>query len=314
MNETRELEILKEPNAHEMKKTIIIAVLLLSNFIFSQEYILLDSLKTEFKINKYTLETKDLYNIDKEIEVFNVFISKNDILLISVLPDLDQKVTTGFDLQSSNWMVIDSASFKNKIFSNNKIRNLVFNWKAENKPENKTLSYKLIKKIDGNYYVTKLCLTEFFTVSDLKLPFITSFGTINIAEKKVTIKEMRKSFKKQLPNEGFIMDVRENNNIRNIDNLFVFRNYLSKELKISGLKAYQFWTFEGWWGHDGYNEYRGIDRFVYVPEKGIVGGSYDFYFRVKPKISSNKYFTVSNEILWHNIINEKVMVAQELSN
>ena len=162
LKNAEELEILKEPNAHKMNKTIIIAVLLLSNFIFSQEYILLDSLKTEFKINKYTLETKDLYNIDKEIEVFNVFISKNDILLISVLPDLDQKVTTGFDLQSSNWMVIDSASFKNKIFSNNKIRNLVFNWKAENKPENKTLSYKLIKKIDGNYLCYKTLFNGVF--------------------------------------------------------------------------------------------------------------------------------------------------------
>lgn len=50
--------------------------------MFSQEYFFLDSLKTQFKINKYTLETKDLYNINKNIDVFNVFISKNNILLL----------------------------------------------------------------------------------------------------------------------------------------------------------------------------------------------------------------------------------------
>ena len=294
-----------------MKKALIV-ILLIPNFIFSQEYFFLDSLKTEFTINEYTLETKDLYDIHKNIEVFNVFIGKNDLLLLSVLPDLDEKILPGFDEKGSNWIAIDSINLKNKIISNNKIRNLIFNWKTENKPENKTLNYKFLKKINGQYYVAKVCLTEFFSISKLKPPLITSFGTINTDQEKVTIKEMQKSFKEQLPNEDFIMDVRNNNHLRNIDNPFVFRNYLSKEFNVNGFKAYQFWTFDGWWEHDGYNEYRGIDRFVYVPEKGIVGGSYDFYFRLKPKNSSNNYFTVSNEKLWNNIINEKVIIAKEL--
>ncbi len=280
--------------------------------MFSQEYFFLDSLKTEFKVNKYTLETKDLYNINKNIDVFNVFISKNNILLLSVLPDLDEKILPGLDERGNNWKVIDSADFKNQIISNSKLRTLIFDWKTENKPENKTLKYKIIKRLNGQYYVSKFCLTEFFSISKLKSPLITSYGTINTEEKKVTIREMQRSLKEQLPNEDFIMDIRNNSPIRYIDNTFVFRNYLSKELNVNGFKAFQFWTFDGWWGHDGYNEYRGIDRFVYIPEKGIVGGSYDFYFRWRPKISSTNYFTVSTEKLWNNIINEKVMIAQEL--
>ncbi|QQQ30075.1 hypothetical protein [Chryseobacterium indoltheticum] len=108
------------------------------------------------------------------------------------------------------------------------------------------------------------------------------------------------------------MDVRTGNYFRRLDNSYSFRNYLSKEFFIKKNKAYQFWTFDGWWAIDGYNEHRGIDRFLYIPDKGIVGGSYDFYFRLKPKISSNDYFTVSDYALWDNIINEKIMIAKEL--
>lgn len=170
-----------------------------------------------------------------------------------------------------------------------------------------------MKKENENYYVSKMCLTEFFSISDIKFPLVSSYGTINIAEQKVTIQEMAKSFKQQFPEKNFIMDVRNGILNRQLDALYSFRNYLSKEYTIKGNKAYQFWTFDGWWTHDGYDEHRGIDRFLYIPDKGIVGGSYDFYFMFKPKISSNDYFTVSTSKLWNNIINEKIMVAKELN-
>ncbi|SFH96798.1 hypothetical protein [Halpernia frigidisoli] len=293
-----------------MKKAYLLFILI-SNLYFSQEYFFLDSLKSEFKINKYNLETKDIYKINKNIEVYNVFTSKNEILLLSVLPDLDEKILSGFDEKGYNWMPVDSAVFRNKIISNNKLRSLIFGWKSDNKPENKTLKYKLIKKANGKYYVSKLCLTEFFVVSNLKLPIITSYGTINTAENKTTIEEFEKSFKKQMLGEEFIMDVRTNNFHRNIDNPYIFKIYLSKKFKIKDQTAFQFWTFDGWWEHDGYNEYRGIDRFLYIPEKGIVGGSYDFYFRLKPKNSSIDYYAISNDKLWENIIDEKIMLATE---
>lgn len=38
-----------------------------------------------------------------------------------------------------------------------------------------------------------------------------------------------------------------------------------------------------WWAIDGYNVNRGIDRLIYIPNLGIVGGSYDFYFELKPR-------------------------------
>jgi len=189
---------------------------------------------------------------------------------------------------------------------------MVSDWKLNNIPENKTLQYKLIKKENGNYYVSKMCLTEFFSIANLKFPIISTYGTINTEEPKVTIRQMEISFKKQVPNQHFLMDIRENDFTRKVDIPYSYRNYLSKEISVKGNKVFQFWTFDGWWAHDGYNEHRGIDRFLYIPEKGIVGGSYDFYFRLKPKVSSNEYYTAPPSLLWNNIINEKIMIAKEI--
>lgn len=293
-------------------KTILSIILCIPGFIYSQEYFLLDSLKKDFKVNEYVLNTRDIYDINKDINIYNVFISENKILLLSVLPDLDEKILPRMNEKGQNWEAIGYEKIKNNFFSKNKIQNMLQEWQLNNSPENKTLKYKLVKKEGETYYVSKVCLTEFFNITDLKFPLISSYGTINISEPKISIKQMQEVFKKQIPNEKFIMDVRNNNFLRKTDVPYSFRNYLSKEYNVKGNKAYQFWTFDGWWIQDGYNEHRGIDRFLYIQGKGIVGGSYDFYFRFHPKIVSENYFTVSSNALWSNIINEKLMVAKEL--
>lgn len=292
-------------------KKLLLFLLLIPTYMFSQEYILLDSLKKGFKLNEYTLDTGEIYNISKDINVYNVFVSETNILLLSVLPDLDEKILPKMHKKGSNWMMIDYDKIKGKVFSRKDILNMAFDWKTNNVPKKKTLQYKLVKKENGSYYVSKMCLTEFFSIADFKFPMISTYGTINISEQKVTIKQMEESFKRQIPDEDFIMDVRETDYKKNVDISYSVKNYLSKELSIKDNKAYQFWTFDGWWGDDGYNEYRGVDRFIYIPDKGIVGGSYDFYFRLKPKISSNGYYTATTELLWNNIINEKIMIAKE---
>lgn len=293
-------------------KVILTITLLISNLFLAQEYFSLDDLKTNFKINEYTLDTKDLYNIQKDINVFNIFISKENILLLSVLPDLDENILPRTDERGNNWMIINYDKIKDKVFSKEKMLSMLSDWKMNNTSEKKTFQYKLIKKENGSYYVSKKCLTEFFSIANLESPLVSTYGTINISEKKVTIQQMEKSFKKQIPSQKFIMDPRDADLSKNIDIPYSFRNYLSKELLIKGEKAYQFWTFDGWWMQDGYDEHRGIDRFLYIPDKGIVGGSYDFYFKLKPKNSSNEYYTATNGLLWNNIINEKIMIAKEL--
>lgn len=289
-------------------KKILFILLCIPCFVFSQKYFLLEELKTDFKVETYTLDTSELYGVRKNLNIYNVYLSPNHILLLSVLPDLDESILPRTDERGQNWTVLDFEKLsKEDIISKSKVKEIVSDWLVSNTPEKKRLDFKLIKKVNNRYYVSKLCLTEFFNITSLKGPLVSSYGTLNISEQKVTVKEVEKSFKEQFPGRKFIMDVRDLDRLRNLSDPFSFRNYLSKEYKIKGNTAYQFWTFDGWWNIDGYNEHRGIDRLVYIPGKGIVGGSYDFYFRL-----SHNRFRLSDYRLWENIINEKVMTAEEL--
>ncbi|KAF5276572.1 hypothetical protein FQR65_LT16279 [Abscondita terminalis] len=195
----------------------------------------------------------------------------------------------------TDWEKVDYDKIKDKVKEVWNIESdMTSEWGWDITPENKTFEYQVVKKIDGNYYAAKNCLTE--------SPLIAPYGTINISEPKVSIKQMKEVFKNRFPDFPFPLDIDSIEEYLDIS--FSLHNYFSKEYIIKGKKAFQFWTLDGWTGYqDGLNEYRGIDRFVYIPEKGIVGGSYDFYFRK---------FNVLNTLLWDNIINEKVMIAEEL--
>ncbi|MCS3556176.1 hypothetical protein EDF66_10399 [Sphingobacterium sp. JUb20] len=56
------------------------------------------------------------------------------------------------------------------------------------------------------------------------------------------------------------------------------RMYLSDIITIGKEIAYKFGTYASWNIVDGWNYPSGIDRLVYISGKGIVGGSFDFYF------------------------------------
>ncbi|KUY17770.1 hypothetical protein BAZ12_18080 [Elizabethkingia miricola] len=290
----------------------------------AQKYILLDGLQVKPK--EYTLKTKDLYGIDKKISIYNIFISNNKILLFSVLPQYDAKTyrteatdyekltkvisTTkveNYNDQETDWEKIDYDKIKDKIKEVWNIESDIMSiWGWDITPEKKTFEYQIVKKLGKDYYAAKNCLTEVFNIETPKYPIATPYGTINIIEPKVTIKEMLETFKKQYPKSIFPLDIWEKSQSRGGDGIYTVRNYLSKEYKVKNDNAYQFWTLDSWWSMHGDNHHRGIDRFVYIPEKGIIGGSYDFYFR------NPRGFRIADTVLWQNIINEKVMIAEEL--
>ncbi|MEN5233942.1 hypothetical protein [Sphingobacterium faecium] len=67
--------------------------------------------------------------------------------------------------------------------------------------------------------------------------------------------------------------------------------------------AYQFWTYTNW--HEHRHKFdRGIDRFVYHPSKGIIGGSFDFYFYFH-----RKKLPIGYADFMQNIKEEKIMIA-----
>ncbi|HCD9233220.1 hypothetical protein [Elizabethkingia anophelis] len=278
-----------------------------SNFYFGQNKIpeerysklfQLDELSSKYQIKKYTLTTRNLYEINKSIDLYNVFVNNNGILLITVLPELRE---------GGDWKKVNYNLVKDKIMTESETNNFIDKM-YNNTPEMKTMKYGLLKKVNNEYYISGHCLIEYFSIMAYEYPLITRYGTINIKEKQISINDMLKFYKEKMPKDRFPLDIRPNPYPYQAANPFIQRNYLSEKYKIQNTNAYQFWTLDVWNTIDGYNERRGIDRFVYIPEKGIVGGSYDFYF----EFNAGKGPIVSYDKLWDNIINEKVMIAEEL--
>ncbi|MCL1665667.1 hypothetical protein M2T78_15480 [Elizabethkingia ursingii] len=260
------------------------------------------------RVSKYTLNTKELYGIDKKIEINNVLIKNYKgedwgILLITALPDLKGQ---------NDWVKVKYDSIKDKIVTSPKVKNISFKNSTNSNEEYvmKTLRYGIVKKIGNDYFIPYHCITEYFRIRTYEYPLTTSNVIININEKPVTIKEMSNFYKINFSRDKDPFPLDMSNpvfELVGIDSDLV-RYYHSKNYKIKNEDAYQFWTMNAWLVRDGYNTQRGIDRFVYIPKKGIIGGSYDFYFRFNnggdPVVPFKKF--------WDNIINEKVMIAEEL--
>lgn len=272
-----------------------------SFLLFSQtekKYILLDSLQSKYKVEKYTLNTKSLYKVDTEVEVYNVM--KGDvILLISILPDIQNNKT--------KWEKIDWEEINDKIFSFRKIEKQILELTQPHLPEHYELkskdfnTYFLVKREKKGYYKARFCLLEWFYIVDFK-PYVNISQTknciLNLGQTPIT----RVNFEYVEKKEDFFVPAY----LKNI--------YLSNIEEKDSEKLYRFWTFDGWNVQDWYNDHRGIDRFAYIPSKGIVGGSYDFYFGFKSPWGG-KYaidIKLTPEQWKENREQEKIMWAKEL--
>ncbi|SEL78021.1 hypothetical protein SAMN05421740_1101, partial [Parapedobacter koreensis] len=184
--------------------------------------------------------------------------------------------------------------------------------------DKKTMQYSLVKTEDGKYFKSNHCLAEFFFTDTYPPLFNIPYGTINIGQDTLSIQGMADVYWKglNLPSHWpFPLDLRIETTL--MPNRWLLqREYLSKKFENNGESAYQFWTFTDWSTQDGYNLHRGIDRFVYIPDKGIVGGSYDFYFLFEENWGfiekGRDRHTKTRDELWQNVLEEKVMLAEEL--
>ncbi|WP_392420608.1 hypothetical protein ACF3OE_04595 [Capnocytophaga canis] len=283
-------------------KTKLLIILFLCSFLgFSQSeknYVLLDSLASKYQVNKYTLNTNKLYGVHTEVEMYNI-LRGEIILLISVLPNLYNN--------QPKWKEIQWQEIKNNVISPEKITRRIINiispyeasdYMLESKEFNK---FSLVKKENEKYYVAKFSLFEWFYVVEFK-------SYINVSQIKNYILNLgqnpikRIDFMEGKDKESFFIP----HHLRNI--------YLSQIENHGNEKIYRFWTFDGWQVSDYYNEHRGIDRFAYIEGKGIVGGSYDFYFKFVPKYTSKNhiYIKLTPEQWEENGLQEKIMWAKEL--
>jgi len=169
--------------------------------------------------------------------------------------------------------------------------------------------YKLVIKRQGKFYTSKTILLEFYAVRNRPEMFNNLIGTININLPMYPIAKIKDIFEKTFKESEFpLFTLRENSRSSRFDRLRDRKEFLSKKYIIKDTEAYQFWTYTDW--HEDYKLYeyqRGVDRFVYLPGKGIVGGSYDFYF-----FKNRKQLKLTVADFIKNMLEEKVMIADNL--
>lgn len=291
-------------------------------FTKEKKYISLELLDSLYEVNCYTLNTLDLYGVDETIEVYNV--KTVGLLLLSVMPDF---------MSESNWTEVNFEDISAGMLTEWELERIshspLFRKSDYYGSESKTMAFQLVKEESESYSVSNVCLAEMFAPTHYSSNvhpaiFNVRQGFLNIYQTPITVSEMMEVYGKSpgLLNGGvFPLDFRNGTTVMP-NRIYLEREYLSRTLEINGEAAYQFWTLTDWsspWSY-GYN--RGVDRFIYIPEKGIVGGSYDFYFLVKFDTGWDAVFKSKRDLrprhnkttdeLWQNVIEEKVMLAEEL--
>lgn len=302
------------------KMKIFIFLLYLSIHLQSvaqTKYFVLENNK-DFELSSFKMNTQPLYKVNREVTLFNLMKKEDNligkdgklngqsdynIILFSVLPDLSGK---------EDWEKIDLDTIHSSIITFDKLQQLhtkntlsYFNnvIKETTKYFN---TYKIIVKKGSDYYKPKFCLLQFYSVRNRPDVFTSVYGTINTEDSKYSIIEFEKIFKETYPRLDFPLNRMGEEPLSFIDWTRDRKEYLSKKISLgNNLIGYQFWTYIDWTKHHfQYDFERGIDRFIYFPGKGIIAGSFDFYFYFH-----RKELPIGYADFMQNIKEEKVMIA-----
>lgn len=284
-------------------------VLVITLLLFSSQavyakpfYFLIDFKSSEYKVNTIKLSAKELYGFSGEVELYNLKY-KDRLILFSVLPSgTIWKEISKSEFQSKSVNFKSTTDFFEKGFQS------YLNSDWENTRGIKRDDIRLVIQKDGKYLAANFCIGEYFVLPKDQLLFPNQMGDafININSPILSTKDFEKLFsqkyKQKSPNFW-----QENGYM--ISYFSFFRkplNFMSGTIDIAGKKAYRFWHYSDWSVEDGYNTQRGVDRFLYIPELGIVGGSYDFWFA--KNIKGKAFVSLSD-----NYLEEKVMLPIEIN-
>ncbi|MFD2554387.1 hypothetical protein [Sphingobacterium tabacisoli] len=280
----------------------------------------MDSVSADYKITHFTLSTQELYGIDLDIDVFNVLpiLKENPrfdseylmaptryLFTFSVLPVFDGK---------SKWIEYDQKPDDIDYLSFERLQTLGRKTLHDLPYVDVPAQYGILFKKGNKYYRSRASFLQVFYVQDYPDVFTIPRHVIDINQPLLTIKQMKGIYENEF--KGGEFPIVPGVYARKYDNYSLERFYLSSKPALqNGEVGYQFWTFVPW-GRvmDDHEWERGIDRFVYVPGKGIVGGSYDFYFKDP---LSREYKPVARRKInmlefKQNIFDEKVMLAKEV--
>jgi len=255
------------------------------------KYFQIEPKSDQYKFHHVVLEQKD----GVSIELINVLYG-NHLILFSLLPGKDGQGLKEIDIRN----IKNRLSFKelDQYVQNGNKRFLESD--RYTSAWLKRRDIQVVLKLEGKYYLSENCQTEFFYVFEqpVMLPNITSNNIINIKMPNMSVKDFEARHLK-LFGEYSINSIHEKNKTgttalkRPIDRPLLF---LSGKTTIGTDTAYKFWQFTDWPVVDNLNFDRGIDRFIFLPGVGIVAGSFDYFFELK--LSSDKMMNnYLNEIL-----------------
>ena len=233
------------------------------------KYILIDSLTQKYLSQKYTINTL-VYGYEQGIDLYNVWISPTNLLLLSVLPDSKSgDKWDGVKDQNSH----QYTSTKQFLSAKNHI-------------------WYLLKREGNTLYKSKVhCHIQLFKVGNYPPPLhFQGKNIINLGLPFMSYNEVKTAYQKIYPNTPFFLETDELGILHKIpDELETI--YLSHIEEKNGYKVYRFWTFA--------NDI-GISRFAFIEGKGIVGASYDNYFIPYGKYIGNPPLTAlsNKEIMW----------------
>ncbi len=280
----------------------------------------LDAQSEDYKITHFSLATKELYGIDLDIDVFNVLplFKENPrfsdeylraptryLFTFSVLPVFDGK---------SKWIEYDQKPTDLNYVSFERLRALGVKTVQDAQYLDNPAQYAVLFKKGNKYYASRSSFLQVFYVQDYPDVFTIPLHVVDINQPLLTVKGMRDIYENEF--KGGEFPIVPGVYSQKYDNYHLERFYLSSKIALRGGDiGYQFWTFLPW-GRvmDDHEWHRGIDRFVYVPNKGIVGGSYDFYFK-DPLPKDYKRVARRNINMAEfkkNIYDEKIMLAKEV--
>jgi len=315
------MRINKEPqeqNAHKLLLLIILIIVCLGKSRAQAKYFILEDTSVNYQVHQVSMSAKELYGIEAKVECFNILydgyaldkkVVKKDydqnLILFSALPDMQGKESwKEIVLDSIQKSLIDFGAL-NKLFESHTYSLFFDKYGSKTKFLN---DYKIIVKRNSKLYTPAICLLQFYAIRNRPDIFTNPFGTINTHLKSISVKQVEKIYKDRYPYSNFpVYGIGEcPERLESFDRIRDRREYLSKKIDLkTGETRYQFWTFTDWFQHrHNYELERGIDRFIYTAEKGIIGGSFDFYFYFHRKKLPIKYTDFLN-----NIKEEKVMMA-----
>jgi len=276
--------------------------------ITNYHYFILNDIPANKKatINEVDVASNNDFGCDKKIysaQLYNVFLSPGALVLFTVLPTNEDG--------NVKWKKIDINTVRSSVFNITALDSLYsINFKKfvqsgfRNVKLVKLNGFKVIIKRPDGYYVNESdCLTEFFYLGRFNANngFVNQ-NPINVIDTTVSplsIAEFEMQYKRRMDKYSY-----NHSDFTSISQFGLKTPILfySHPTTINNLNCYFFWELSTW-TLDIANIDRGIDRFIFNPEIGIIGGDYTFYFR---KLNNSIPSSVCEQIDFYQYLNSEV--------